>query len=396
MAGVDTTALMNCSYGAAGFILNKLTCRDDARLVAGQGRIGTDLVFEGEGFIDDTVPANFYGKLAAVQAAMSTDGQNFAVTGPVGTQMFSLGAGACLDGGPQCSFTIEDGLSPMHAIVKFTLKARLNTPLGQTFKFETVTHPDGRQTFHQSGTFSGATASAAYATVLAQFKAAYGHPNWVVNFQFTENSPGTQIEYSFSADQCITPLPAASATTYAVEGETTFKQEIDEQRKLMQTWEFDYLIVGNPVTFFNSLLATFASVPLIRYGYSTTYVKGYRMKASFTSVSSADGAAFVFWQQTVRVAEDQAQYEEAVYPGASPLAILKPQSLGRMSQTGSAVAIGSFASAPAPIMALLSKLPEVGYESMDALQNRTSWNYEGFAVDASGGQTSFNPLALRP
>jgi hypothetical protein len=172
MAGIDTTSIMSCTYGTAGFMLTRLSVGQTPRVTDGQGRQATEVMFDGEGHIDDKVPADFYAKVAAVNAAMQRDGQTFAVT--AGSQtVFLLASGSCLDGGPFCEFTIADGIAACHKIVRFKLRARLAAPLGQVFRLNTTIMPDGRQRITQSGTFSGEGAWDAAQGWLGTFRSAY-------------------------------------------------------------------------------------------------------------------------------------------------------------------------------------------------------------------------------
>src|SRR5580692_1056573 len=117
---VDTTGLMTCTYGSAGFVLEKTSYQESPSIVDGSGRTITRATFTGSGFFDADSIASFNTKLAAIIAALRTDGQTFQVIEFGDNVTFSLPAGSCLDGTPICDFKITDGVSALHKKIDFT------------------------------------------------------------------------------------------------------------------------------------------------------------------------------------------------------------------------------------------------------------------------------------
>ena len=101
-------------------------------------------------------------------------------------------------------------------------------------------------------------------------------------------------------------------------------------------YEYDYLIVGNPMSWHQSLRAAIpgGSQGIYRESYSATATRGIRVRSSFSVITGADANAMISWTQTVTVKQDQTVYEQHAYPGAQPIAVQLPTTLGSIIQRG--------------------------------------------------------------
>jgi hypothetical protein len=410
--GVDTSSLLSCTYGSAGFMLDDFSFAEEPAIRDGLGRINTHFRIEGKGFFDADTPDDLITKEQAIVAAMRVDGQNFQITTLGGAVEYSILAANCMDGGPFCKFKIDNGNGPLMKRITFTLSgpttsAQANEPRDQ-FRLHSSITPDRRLILQRVGIIAGVGSAELFQLeTLAAFQAAFAAPNWIVNFKYdtSADAGGSLVNYTLSAEQTSAPMAYGLATglSYlARDGETTTRFDADEQFREVFVYDLDYLITGSASAFHQAMRAQIVAANggdpsvIMRESFSATSVKGVRVKSSFTILASANNDGLIFWSQTVTWVPDQPQYDEVTFIGADPIAALKPTTFGRIRQSGRAVGMASFGfpQEPAQIGDMPTRLPEITYEELNEFESQTTWSFESLGTTSDGTDASFDPSSL--
>jgi hypothetical protein len=399
--GVDTTSLLTCTYGGAGFVLSEFEY-DEEPIVGDTGRTATKVKLLGKGFIDASDAGTFQTKLAALVAVMRIDGLNFSVTG-LGSQtvLTVLGAQAMV-GGPFVKFKLLKGDGPLHQKIEFEINAHtiytgISGPIN-SYKISTAVSVDQLDTVSQTGTITGAGAAGFFnSTVLPGFTGQYAWPNFITKFEFGVTVDGLTATYTMTAAQLVESLPGDGKDNGAVAGEATTGIDIDENGRKTTKLDARFTIEGDP-TAFHQLLRQKIDDPttIFRESMSYTYIQHLEVTSSFTTITGSEGNLMVHWSQTVRWQKDEPTYEEMTFIGATAIAVQKPATLGRVTQSGSGTVINtmSFLKAPDPLCPLMAEIPEREYQDINKGENQTTWNYQMFATDADGNAVKIDLTAL--
>jgi hypothetical protein len=270
-----------------------------------------------------------------------------------------------------------------------------NPPPTDTYKAKVSKTPDGLQMITWTGTLNGAGAQTTFnSTKLPNFQSQYALPNWVVKSEVENSidSAGTQCNYTLTAQQTA----GAGVPSGAVDGEATYDFDIDENGRKTENWNYNCLITGDPVAFHQQMRTTAlqAGGTMFKETYSATSVKGINVQGSFTVLSSAEGDSLLSWNQTLKAETPETFYKEMMFPGADALAAQEPNTLGHITQSGSAIGLATFPYPPDPIGDMLTKVRDIEYEDMDAVQKKTSWSYEMLAVNSDGSSVTVDPTTL--
>jgi hypothetical protein len=356
------------------------------------GRVGTTLRCRGEGFLSTTDQPSMAAAIAALASATSYSGIPFILNGLGGGQLYSIYPAACLEGGPHIGFELldDDKSNATYQRVRFTVEAK--TPAGanyNSFLLRTHTGPDGLQRVSQTGVLVGSNVQATFTgVVLPAWRQSYPAASWVTDYEveypYGGNAIATQLtsNYSLTAQQLAGELPGGATV---VEGEMTTRIERDEQQRLTSVYDYDLLLSGGD---YSAIVTSLRPDPgqnqIIRESSSFSSVKQLRLRCSFSVLASADqGSSLLDWTQTLSVTQDDDSYEIVSYPGAAPIVVQRPQTLPRVSQTGSATGLGVFIREPDAVLDDYEHPPQLGYVDVSNYEKKTTWNYQMVQTDGT-------------
>ncbi len=410
---IDLSALMSCTLPLQ---VDGIQWSEDAQVVQDVGRTATTIKAEGHGFIASTSAAALAADIATLESTSRVSGQDFNLVGTGGTTLHSVLATDCYEGGPHISFTVLDGDGGFYRQVKFTVTAKCHyAQMLHNWRLRIATGLDGLVVVSQQGSLQPAASSTLFATtVLPAFKAAYPPDQYLITYevdyanghQISEAGAETDISdettrYRISGVQLAGSLPAGG-NVVVVDGEVTRRLETDEQQR--QTIVTDYEVQLQPNTGdYMTLVAAMrpaqgglGETQLISESVSFSRVKAWRLKASFTQLGSADNNGLLNYTQTIDYVPNEQSYETYTYPGIQPIAVARPTTFTRVSQSGSLTALGEFLPAPSPVLETYENPPHYRYTDISKTEKRTDWEYQLLDVTNFADIQSFLSLIRRP
>jgi hypothetical protein len=389
---------LSMSYGTADLDLISYSVNEQPVTKQGIGRVGTSVRFEATAELRATDAQAFADALASAVISLRQDGADLSVWGLAGKLEYQIAAAVCTDGGPFAEIDVTDGDSPLCKIFKVTVNANVvpqdgKDPKKQTpkdsYTVTTETRPDDLLTLTRAGEIDGIdTAKFFLATVVPAVKAAYPPPGWVIDVKVNATQDATQSKllYAITARQNFSDLPAAG-DTMAVDGTATTNITRDENHRLTTDYTYDLLVDGDPI----ELLTSLRPDDVLKENWNTTSIKENRLRASFTVIKSADDSPLMNFNQTAKLVGGDTVYEEKTYVGADSILVKKNKTLPRLEQSGSAVCLGAYFSAPTPLYNVHAADPDVGYRTANGVEFETTWQYHYFCVD-NNGRVPSDPL----
>lgn len=392
-ATIDLTAFMDSSL-AAGVSMQvvSVSYKESPMLENELGRAGTTVLCQGEGFIQTADQATLQAAIAALTNKTRVSGADFTILGIGGVVVHQVLAAQCLEGGPHIGFEIpEDGGGPTLRRVKFDVQAKI-IAIGilHSYKLKIATGPDGLITVTQTGAIVGVGSNLYFSgTVLGPFQTTYPSPRFVVNYDATfpaeavNSIDNLTTRYTMNAVQMAGLLPQDGGAKVVV-GEVTQREDRDEQQRKTTVFEYDLTLSSGD---WNALLTSLRPDPaankIIRESANYSSIRQSRLRASFTILSSADGTTLLNYSRTVVITNPADNYEEFSYPGADPIAVLKPKTLPRLSDSGSATGLGVFPNKPAPLLEDFAQPPVYRLVDVSNYEKQISWDVEQLATDGT-------------
>jgi|GEM_PF-5985740 len=397
MPGVDTSSFVSASYNGATFMVEQYLWEETPVSLAGYGWVATKVHVEIDGFIDDTDPAAFYTKLAAL-GNLSVAGGSLVINGIGGVPEKYLQAGICTNGGPFCGFKqLPEASGPLNRKVKFTLDATcfLSNSTFTPARLRSSVAPNGLRSILQTGEFYVPNAADYfYAAILSQFQQQYASPNWIVTYELdVAQNAESKATYSMRAIQLATPLPAGGVAS----GTSSISNSINEQNQLTQTITHDLLLSGgDPVAIHTSFRPTSGNI--VSAGMSVTGIDQIRLRSTYTVISGVGGnGSLISWSQTFGLMGDVDTFELKTYPGAAPIAVKRPQTVAMLRLSGSAIGLGTYPDFPSvPSGYLLAAPPEITYDDVDIHRLRIGWNYQLMSDPAKTSSTTIDAATFMP
>jgi len=305
--------------GTADFQAEDLIIKNDPVMVNNL-ETGRKITLTVPGTITGSSAADYATKLAAMQAAVGANGQNFLAKGLGGNTVFQLAAATCLNGGPHVSWKQEPLSSTPALTSRFTIELNADTASqappgqqqsGQTLKYKTATAPDGQIVLTISGPMNGPTATADFATFLQNTAQIYPWPNYVISYDQEKVGTGDALTVDVRVKALATPLPM-SPNAKAVDGTTSYTKEVDENGKQTGTRTYDLLVTGNPYAL------EFALRPTWDLSRASVRITGYdqvRLQATYVWIISDDGTGLVSWTNAIEWEQEDATVRPVRYDG---------------------------------------------------------------------------------
>jgi hypothetical protein len=386
----------------------------DPIVVKDQGSVGNKYKVTILGWIQADSPSA--ADAAVLAFTNQPSGSDLVVSGIGGEIIFQLLAATCMDGGPDFAVKVRKGGNAARKMVELTATATTApdskdkngnpVPVRQVMKLRTDTRADGLLSISGSGTAVGNGTATLFATYLASFRARYPWPNWVVTYQNTAidnsttnaatgapigNTDNKSMDFTLNAVQQAGLIPSGGGTK-AVEGEITTATDRDEQHRKTTITRIDLLLSpGTDPTLIITALTPAGSI--YRQSVSITTVKEVRVQASFTVLAGTDSNLLNFAQELSM--EDQADmWKEMLYEGAAPVAVLKPTTIAKFTQSGSATALNGFLIPPKPVTDTFAAQPKVTFRVINDFECQTSWSYPLLYLDGKA-QTALPALLTK-
>jgi len=398
MPGFDLSTLLSCSYGTSAFQVENVSVDSVPVVKANEGRTGTKITVQIDGYISADDPADLTTALTAAYANLGIDGQDCVVSGINGNPLLALYAAQCADGGPHIEWNCKPGGTPIRMDFRLKVHGEIrgigNPPSAvDTWKLSTHVRVDDLKEIVRTGEVSGVSAPSYFlSVVLPQFEQAFPDPNWVTEYVYESSGDAnkTKASYRTSARQTATPLPN-SGLAEAVDGDSSTRIERDEQQRLVTTYDYDLVIVGSPTDMLtwlrNSVMqqATAANQIIWKESSSTTYIRERRLRASFVTLQAGGGNPLMNFSQSLEINTFSDTYEVKTYAGADPIVVQRPSTVETLTQSGSATCQGAYLKAPTALYLTYLEPPDVRYEDLgDGVQYRTSWKYVVYTAGGGG------------
>ena len=359
----------------------------------GLGRTLTAIKAEGTGFLDTVDETTLAAAIAAISAVTTVSGTPLTITGIGGVVQHQVLPPTCVDGGPHVGFDVlEQNSSVHHREIKFTLSAKtIGSSALNVYKKRIVTLPDGRERVTQTGSLSGGNVQALFASIVLQPFLLGCPPGLFVTTTEVEypaggngSSSGVQCRYTLTAMELASQLPAGGITVGAVDGTVVFRQDRDEQQRLLTTTEYDLqLSTTNWSEIYTIVRPTpTANAQIIRESCAFTSVRELRLRASFQVLSSAENAGLLNYRREITLTTGDS-FEEITYPGIAPIAVQKATIFPRLRDQGSATGIGAFPTAPDPLLDTDEQPRVITLTDVSEAEKQTTWNYQQLVTDGS-------------
>jgi hypothetical protein len=394
-------SFLSCSIGGANFRLQKYSVKRAAVVEENRGRVRWRVTVTGEGEAFGVDQASFTAAVAAASAAFSSSGQNLIIRGFNGSAMVSLLAASCVNKGPHFDFELGEHPAPFRQMVKFTANADSisgqvdgggggetpDAPPGTEESYEQTVKVDvlGLRTVTRKGRVTGPNAQNVFtASTLADARAAFPLPLWVVTHEMSASSSaqGLELTFTINAQEMAGPLPATGdGAVYAVKGSATVRVERDDQMRRQSTYDFDLQVKGDPMALVDRLRELGpAARPVVRESVTLTTIEEPRLRASFTVLEGGDGSILLNFSQRVEVMQgEDVTYEPKLFSGCEPLLLQKPKGIVQIVQSGSATGAGAYPAVPEPLLDVHLAAPRITYEEISAFEKRVSWTYTLYA-----------------
>jgi hypothetical protein len=345
-----------------------------------QGRVGTTVTLEGEGYIENADATAFATALQTAASSFSFSGGTIEIIGLGGVTELLLAPVDFLNGGPHASFEIlgkpDSGLRRQ---VKFKATGE-NAPKngGQptelSYKVETSTRPDRLRQITRSGELAGAGISAYMEAVLKPLiLATYPAGQWIPSYKLDRNFKDDRGTYSFTFIELRDALPAAG-NSQVVDGELTMHVDRDEQMRKVTTKTADMVVIGDAIAIATSLRPRPPAI-VLRESLEYTSFKENRLRVSFTTLEGANGNQLLDWGQSFTANYDNNPVAVESYPGTFADYYYKPRSGNLYTQAGRAVGAGKYPKEPDPVLPLFSDKIEVTYKQLNQVEYETTWRY---------------------
>lgn len=382
---VDTRQLLNCSYGTAGFVLEKWKLKSTPVVQYGI-HTSDSYEAEGEGSFDADTPAAYQAKLDLIRAALSLSGQNFQLTGLAGQEHFSLLAAQMQNGGPHVDYTITTGEGALHGKITFTVKAQTigvnigsNNDPTNSYTDTLKVKPDTYHVASRDGQISGSNSKSYFlGTVLPAYRAAYPLPNWVITYQYKQPLDGSKVDYTIEATQLIAPLPAGGGTR-SLDGTIRISTERDEQQRKVTNWSFQLVSDADPTPLLNVIRP--ANVTILRESVQMERLREFSLQANFQTLESGSNDALLNFEQTFEWSDPPDVWEPRSFPGIDPVVVRKPREFATIVQSGSAAGIERYPTEPDPLFPdQLIDRPKINYARRGMVECVTTWSYTMYAV----------------
>lgn len=395
-----------CTLGTSSFQLVDFKWREQP---LPRGNLVFRVAIEGHGYVAADTPESLTSKLAAVAESFRTPGQDFEVFGVGGASLVSLLAAHVTGGGPFAGFELTEAMqdAPLTRSFRFTLAVeRVARPLPGTPPGEDVpaerrlrTKPDGLREVGWAGTMSGADLEGRFVKLLKKFRDLYTWRRWVVQYEFEQNAAGDFARVLIAATETAFDLPGPEEVPeggtgplpLVRDGDGAMRWERDEQMRLVRTWDYDLLVVGDPINARDFIRAELVKLigdagVILRESMSLGLVQENRLRLSFETLSGGNGNALMNWTQSFRFVEPVPTYDVKGYPGMEPIIMRRPLGLGTVVQTGLAIGAGAWILPPVPALALLLEEPEIAYTFLNETDRQTTWTYRmGYTNGARAG-----------
>ncbi len=412
MSDFDLSTLLQCNYGSSAFAVETFTVDSTPIVKETQGRTGTRLKIEVDGYISAADPATLTSLLTVAYADLYADGSDFQLLGIGGNPLVTLYAAQCADGGPHIQWHSTPDSTPICQDFKITVLAEIRGLVvnghpvpTDTWKLSTRVRPDTLIEIARTGEVNGPNAGSYFlTTVLPVFEQRFPGPNWVTEFEYSTSGDGnhTKAAYRCSARQVATPLPS-STLCEAVDGDSSTRVERDEQYRLLTTYEYDLVVVGSASDLLTNLRgivvqeATNAGGILWKESSSSTFIKEKRLRCTFVTLSAANGNPLMNWEESLEIGRNYTTYDVKTYAGADPVVVQRAKTVERLVQAGSATCAGFYVKAPSSRYGSFLEPPHISYEDLgDGVQYRTRWNYVMYTSEGSAANAltpSRNPFS---
>jgi hypothetical protein len=396
------------------FQIDGIQWSEDPLIIENVGRTSTNVKAELTGFISSPDLATLTADIATLQTNSRISGLDLTITGVAGNVLHQILASDCYEAGPHIAFTVLDADGGLYRRVKATAVAKSHlAQLLHNYRLRIRTAVDGLVTVSQEGTLRPSAASAMFtSTVLPAFEAAY--PSYLITFE-VDYPFGTQISeagattsitdeitrYRINAVQLASPLPTGG-TAVVVDGEVTQRSETDEQQRVTTTTEYELQLqpnTGDYTSLVNALRpasGTPGGTQLVRESVRFSKIKAWRLQVGFVQIGSADGDGLLNCTRTVTYVPNEQSFDIYTYPGISPIAVARPTTFTKVTDTGSMTSLGEFLPAPDPLVEIYAEPPSFKYTDISNAEKRTEWEYS--MIDTTGEFSIIDvlPLIQRP
>ena len=396
MPNPDLSGLLDCNYGTAAFQVEGYSYRQADEVRQGFGRTGIRCSVEVRGYLQADNQADLANKIAGFQTDSLIDGRDLFITGLGSAPEFSLLNAWCYDGGPHVACEITDHDVALCKKVRLTCVADIIPPEARgtqpvdNFRVSIATRPDMLRTITRTGELNGTGLADWFVGVLVpQVRAQYDRSMWVMDTRYeTALDPviprNSKLTYTITVRENADAFPATPGETLIVDGTATKHVERDEHMRKTTVWEFDLLM--DPASDAGSLLGNVRpqNVTILRENVQIDSIRENRLRASFTILESGSGTPAMNWTETLRVQPAEDFYEEMTFIGADPIYVKRPRQAARVTQSGSAAAVGVYRKAPNAIYPMLAAQKDVTLNEVNDVEKSTAWNYSMYLTDNRG------------
>lgn len=400
----QTDGLLRCSIGHASFTLTDYAVRIEPiaeEITTGPGagtgltRRGRRYTINAEGYIAGTDAAEYAEHLMAAQQAMRTSGRDFIVYGLAGHKEFELLAAWVVDGGPHVTVELGrqsgSGNSALRREVRLTIQADTiggedgsgggSEPVSEAWRISTAERADGLLTVTRGGEMRGVNLSGHFdAATVAQFRAAYPPPHWVVELRKEVDATGGRLRYELSAIQLADPLP--QGVGYAVhDGTRTERRDSEVNWRLIQTYSWDLLVSGDPMALERDLRPQLApNQVFLRESIEVQGLRERRLRATYTILTSTHSTGWLLdWSQTMDIPREVVPRIGREFDGGgSPLIHYGPAPVYRYVQRGRAVGLKQIPSPAPPVLGFdaVGRQPRLQVRALNPFEWEITWEYE--------------------
>jgi hypothetical protein len=388
MGQLDT--LHKCSLGTSDFQLEDFEYGKEPVVKDGL-RVGDRVFIRGTGWVEAASATALATALAAAETPFSTSGDNVQIFGPQSSLMVDLPAAVCVNGGPHVSFKVGRGLqdSAGGVLRRFDFQIAAETKAfpggsspGPSYSGKVATAPDGLRVVTYNGEIVGDPFSVPdeFRKVLDGFRQLYTLPLWVASYELETNIDQDRGRFRITFTEMAYPLPHEGTDddkgykNFAVEGSASLRRDRDEQMRLVRSWTFDLLVVGDV----DKLLTVLRpNLPILRETVSVTVFPHQRVSAEFVTVTGGNGNALMNWQAAFHYEHPAVNvYRQLTYPGVDPVLVRKERTVGRLTFSGSMTGAGVFIDPPpAPKDLVLLEQPRRSWVVVNEIERRTDFSY---------------------
>jgi hypothetical protein len=411
---IDLSALMGCTLPLQ---IDGIAWNEDPLVVQDVGRTATTVKAEGVGYLDSADLITLASDIANLETTSRVSGVDLTITGISGAVLHRLRASDCYEGGPHIAFAVLDADGGLYRRVKFTVTAKCHfAQLLHNWRIKIATGIDGLSVITQQGSLQPAAASVLFSsTVLPAFQAAYPPAQYLITFdvdypfgqQTSEGGQNTTItdettRYQITGRQLASALPGGGGSAVVVEGEVIQRSSRDDQQRKTIITEYELQLkpnTGDYTSLVNALRpaqGTAGSTMLVGESVTFSSIKAWKLRVAFTQLGSADGDGLLNYTQVVTYTPGDTSYEIYTYPGTFPIAVARPTTFSKLTQTGSQTGLGEFYSAPDPLMTTFDNPPVLKYTDINNYEKRTEWEYSFIDVDNAADLTTILPSIQRP